>query len=145
MRPFAAALALAACPAAASADERFVERVPYPHVPIVQSQQQAGYPQQVKPHAVPGVNHSKEAGGYVLGRPQPGTGSATGGTFGWDHVGHPKAPKRWSFAPSINLAKSNTWDGYDAEGPKVKDIFAVRPFRRAVHEAQDEHGKVHGK
>ena len=79
---------------------------------------------------------------------------ATTGTFGWDFGGFRMRPARVFLAPSPSGAnRSVIANHYRAEDPfHVTDVFALRPFRKAVlekHEAKEErhgggHAECHG-
>jgi hypothetical protein len=137
--------------------DRFAQRTPYPHRPVEHSMARAGFPQSVRPHAVPSVTCYDNAG-YVggarlkhnnlLGR---GPGSATGpiydGVFATDYTGVRQHMGRVFLAPSVDPSKGKSFSrGYWAEGPRVTDVFAIRPLRNAIleqHADQGKHGCCH--
>ena len=156
---FAGVVLLAASAAVSAGDhawlDRFVQRAPLPRIPPVHSAEQAGYPMSVSRLAVPSVTRFDQAG-YVGGGSvrnnnllARGPGSATGplyaGTFATDYGGLRGHLGRVFLAPSDHPGRGIpiSWN-YRAEGPRVTDIFALRPFRKAVLEkredAEDHHG-----
>lgn len=142
------------------AGTRFVERTPYPHQPYPNpdTMQRAGYPQTIAKWAIPGLTRFQTAGyigGATLKGNRPlarGVGAATGplttGTFGWDFAGFHMRPGRVFLAPTPTGAnRSDIVRNYLAEGPVVPDVFALRPFRKAVlekREAKEGHPEEHG-
>lgn len=145
--------------------DRFAQRAPMPCLlrwPLDHSMDRAGYPQNVRKHAVPSVTEHYNAG-YVGGRrllhnnlAGRGPGSATGpiydGVFAIDWTGFRQHMGRVFLAPSADPSKGRYfYRGYWAEGPRVTDVFAIRPLRKAVlalHEDAEhghgEHGGGHG-
>jgi hypothetical protein len=142
---------------------RFVERTPYPKHPYPDpdTMRRAGYPQEIARWAIPGLTKFQTAG-YIGGATvcnnhalTKGVGAATGplttGTFGWDFAGFGMRPGRVFLAATPTGAnRSNIARNYLSEGPHVPDVFALRPFRKAVLEKQEakhpeveEHGS-HG-
>jgi hypothetical protein len=141
--------------------DRFAQRAPlrtpYFRYPADHTMERAGYPQSVRPHAIPSVTRFDNAG-YVggvtlkhnnlLGR---GPGSAVGpvytGVFATDYTGFRQHMGRVFLAASNDPSKGRYfYRGYWAEGPRVTDVFAIRPLRKAVLEAKHdaEHGGGHG-
>ena len=124
---------------------RFVERTPYPKHPYPNpdTMQRAGYPQEISKWAIPGIS-KHETGGYIGGATvchnhplARGVGAATGpletGTFGWDFAGFRMRPGRVFLAATPSGAnRSDIVRNYLSEGPHVPDVFALRPFRKAV-------------
>lgn len=138
--------------------DRFAQRAPlrtpYFRYPADHSMERAGYPQSVRPHAVPSVGHVYNAG-YVggarlkhnnlLGR---GPGSATGpiydGTFAIDYTGFRQHLGRVFLAPSADPSRGRSFArGYWAEGPRVTDVIAIRPLRKAILEKHEDLEKRH--
>lgn len=149
-------LALAACIAGmaqlrAEEPQRHAERTPYPKIPIVQSMERAGNPTCVAWWAKPSIgNH--EAGGYVGGgsikgnkpfsKTEGGLGPIQCGTFGWDYVGFCDRTGRIFLGNSPEKHKETCfYRGYRTDGPEVKDVFAIRPIRKAVLECKEENPK----
>lgn len=136
--------------------ERWAMRAPLPRVPPEHSAARAGNPLSVKPHAVPSVTRF-DHGGYVGGARvcgnnlcASGPGSATGpiydGTFATDFGGFRAHLGRVFLAPSADPSRGEPiYKRYNADGPRVLDVFALRPLRKAVLEAREdaEHRK-HG-
>jgi hypothetical protein len=134
--------------------DRFAQRTPYAHRPVDHSMARAGFPQSVRPHAIPSVTCYDNAG-YVggarlkhnnlLGR---GPGSATGpiydGVFATDYTGFRQHMGRVFLAPSHDPSKGRYfYRGYWAEGPRVTDVFAIRPLRKAILEKHEDLEKRH--
>lgn len=137
--------------------DRFAQRAPLPRANIEHSMARAGYPQSVSPHAVPSVTRFDNAG-YIGGGSlrnnnlcARGPGSAVGpiydGTFGTDFTGLRAHLGRVFLAPSDDPSRGRDfYRGYSAEGPRLTDVFALRPFRKAVLEKRaDVEEKKHGK
>lgn len=143
--------------------DRFVQRTPQPshglvRGPFDRTMHTAGYPQNVHQHAVPSVGahyHAGYIGGGKLlhnniihGR---GAGAVTGptqdGVFGTDWTGFREHMGRVFLRASEDPSKGHVWiRGYSAEGPRVTDVFAIRPLRKAVLEKREdmekrEHGE----
>ena len=134
--------------------DRFAQRAPLPRRPVEHSMYRAGNPQSVRPHAVPSVTQFDNAG-YVGGASLKnnclrarGPGSATGpifdGVFATDYTGFREHMGRVFLASSADPSKGRYfYRGYWAEGPRVVDVFAIRPLRKAVLEAREDAEK-HG-
>lgn len=135
--------------------ERWAMRTPCPRIPVEHTMQRAGYPLNVKPHAVPSVTRF-DYGGYVGGGSLKGNnllargpGSAVGvpqclGTFGTDYVGVRAHLGRVFLAPSIDPSRGPTIQAlYDADGPRIVDVFALRPLRKAVLEMREDREHKH--
>ena len=132
----------------ASAQDRFVERAPVPRKPQDHTMQRAGQPRNIAPWAVPSVTRF-EAGGYIGGGSlhgnailAKGTTAATGplsdGTFGTDFAGFRLRMGRVFLAPSADpSAGPSLARSYRTDGPHVPDVFAIRPFRKAVLEKKE--------
>ncbi len=94
-------------------------------------------------YAIPSVE-SHEAGGYIGGG-RVFRGSAGGpneGTFGYDYVGFGRRPGRIFLGFFGESAKQQgLLPKYNADGPRVKDLVAAQPFRRAVKEAKAENAE----
>jgi hypothetical protein len=153
--------ALVACPARADDRpflQRFAERGSTRSGPITEhSMQRAGYPLTVSRWAVPSVTRF-DNGGYLGGASiknnnllARGPGSAIGpvydGTFGTDYTGVRQHMGRVFLAPSDDASVGRpAYLAYVSEGRRVPDIFALRPFRKAVLEKREDaeehwHGK----
>ena len=140
--------------------DRFAQRAPlrtpYFRHPADHTMERAGHPQSVHPHAIPSVTRFDNAG-YVggvslkhnnlLGR---GAGSATGpiytGVFATDYTGFRQHMGRVFLAASNDPSKGRYfYRGYWAEGPRVTDVFAIRPLRNAVlAKHEDMEKRAHG-
>jgi len=132
----------------ATAQERFVERTPLPRRPPVHTMERAGNPQSVSRLAVPSVT-PRDVSGYVGGArllgnhilasgPTAATGPLTDGTFGTDYAGIKVHPNRVFLAPSYDPSVGPTLArSYRTNGPHVPDVFALRPFRKAIIEKQE--------
>ena len=136
--------------------ERFAMRAPLPQIPADHSAARAGFPLCVKPHAVPSVtqfDHGGYVGGASLRNNRPvarGPGSATGpiydGTFATDFGGFRAHLGRVFLAPSCDPSRGSSIHArYRADGPRIVDVFALRPIRKAVLEArEDTEERKHG-
>jgi hypothetical protein len=134
--------------------DRFVQRAPCPRNPPEHSMERAGYPQSVKSHAVPSVTRYDHAG-YIGGAsvcnnclrargPGSATGPVTTGTFGTDYGGVHAHLGRVFLAPSYDPSCGHPiYLSYRAEGPRVPDPLALRPFRNAVLAAHEATGCGH--
>jgi hypothetical protein len=141
-------------PAAAQDGTRFVERTPMPRQPLFHTMDRAGYPQLVKPHAVPSVT-PRDAGGYIGGgrllhnrmfaRGPVATGPVADGTFGTDYAGLRLRPNRVFLAPSYDPSLGPSIGRlYRTDGPYVPDVGTVRPLRNAVIEKREAKEERHG-
>ena len=159
-----AGFALLSLPHAARADddgftrlERWAMRTPQPRIQPEHSAARAGFPLAVKPHAIPSVTRF-DHGGYVGGARvcgnnvlASGPGSATGpiydGTFATDFGGFRAHLGRVFLASSADPSRGEPiHKRYNADGPRVLDVFALRPLRKAVLEArEDTEERRHGK
>ena len=138
-------------------EPRVVERTPLPRVAPPNTLERAGNSNCIAPWAIPGVT-SHEAGGYIGGgslihnnRPlAKGIGSTAGapgdGTFGLDFVGFGHRPGRVFLAPSPDpSAGVAIADNYKTDAHYPKDVFNIRPLRKAVVEKrEDAHERRHG-
>ncbi|MBY0398457.1 MAG: hypothetical protein K2X91_18575 [Thermoleophilia bacterium] len=142
--------------------QRIAERTPCPHTPVEHSAARAGFPLTVKPHAIPSVTRF-DHGGYIGGGSLKGNSliargpaSAVGvpqqlGTFGTDFGGYRAHLGRVFLAPSFDPSRGPSAQKlYNADGPRVVDVFALRPLRKAILEArehaeEEKHGGEHGK
>ena len=161
-----AGLVLVSLSPAARADDRpllqrIAERTPLPHANIEHSAERAGYPLSVKPRAVPTTTRF-DHGGYIGGASlrnnnliARGPGSAIGpvydGTYGTDYTGFRAHLGRVFLAPSHDPSLGRPiYLAYNSEGRRVTDVFALRPFRKAVLEKREDAeerkhgGKEHG-
>ena len=105
----------------------------------------AGQPQVVAPWARL-TRTPKEAPGYIGGgRPFPAFAAENRGprlgTFGYDYVGNGLYPGRvflgWFRSPAAPPGGP-----YQPDGPRVFDIFSVRPVRRALAEPEGHNGEA---
>jgi len=147
---FAILASLLASPA--FAQDRMAERTPLPRTPVDHTMQRAGNPRQVARWAQPSVGR-RDMGGYVGGGSLKGngmlakgpivvTGPTEDGTFGTDYVGVRMRMGRVFLAPSADPARgSNVTRNYRTDGPHIPDVFAWRPFRKAVLEKKEDLGK----
>ena len=105
--------------------------------------QRAGNPRNVAPWAVPSVTRF-DAGGYIgggslRGNSKVAAGPMTEGTFGTDFAGFRMRKGRVFLAPSadpsagVSIART-----YRTDGPHVPDVFAIRPFRKAILEKKED-------
>ena len=139
---------------------RFVERTPYPKYPHVHTMERAGYPMEVRPHATPSVTF-RDVGGYIGGGrlrhnnffvrgPFAATGPVNDGTYGTDYAGIRVRPGRVFLGASADPSAGPSFGrGYRTDGPFPTDVFALRPFRKALvekREAAEErrHGHENG-
>jgi len=95
----------------------------------------AGQSNVIAPWARP-TRTPKDAPGYIGGgRPFPAwSGEGRGpldGTFGYDFIGYGRYPNR-VFLGWYGPAAGPPSGPYRTDGPRVFDIFSVRPVRRAV-------------
>jgi hypothetical protein len=139
----------------AFAQERFTERTPLPKQPVPHTMQRAGYPRSIAPWAVPSVSRY-DAGGYIGGGsvkdnslratgPLSATGPTDTGTFGTDFAGFKLRMGRVFLAPSADPSQgAPISQNYRADGPVVPDVFALRPFRKAVLEKKEDVEKRKG-
>ena len=149
----AACLALASCKAIPDhephREPRYVERTPLPRVAPPNTLARAGNSDTLAPWAIPSVT-AHEAGGYVGGgslcknnRPLArGAGSTAGapgdGTFGLDYIGVTSRPGRVFLAPSPDpSAGVAIADNYKTDTHYPKDVFNIRPVRKAVLEKRE--------
>jgi hypothetical protein len=102
--------------------------------PDATSHERAGFPQEVKPHAMP-ANSPHSTGGYVGGgrlafpKKQDGR-QAYEGTWGWDYVGFGRRPGR-VFLDFWHGRKHEPAVGtYETDGPEVPDPIAARPIQK---------------
>jgi hypothetical protein len=128
---------------------RFVERTPYPHNPVIHSMDRAGYPTEVRPHAIPSVTH-RDVGAYVGGGrllhnrifargPYAVTGPVADGTFATDYAGLKVRPGRVFLGASPDPSVGPTFaGGYRTDAHYPKDVFALRPFRKAIFEKSEK-------
>ena len=110
--------------------------------------ERAGYPLSVKPHAIPSVTRF-DHGGYVGGGSlfgnslrASGPGSALGptqtGTYGTDFGGFAAHLGRVFLAPSADPSRGHpAYLAYRTDGPRIVDVFALRPLRKAVLEQRE--------
>lgn len=140
-------------------EPRFAERAPLPLVPPPNTLARAGNPEEVAPWAIGSVT-KYESGGYIGGGSiksnrvlARGVGTNTGapgdGTFGLDFIGFHHTPGRVFLAPSPDpSAGVPIAENYKTDVVFPKDVFNIRPVRKAVverrHEAEERrHGGEH--
>lgn len=137
--------------------DRFVQRTPRPCRPAAHTMQRAGYPQQISRCAAPSLS-CRDYGGYVGGAklfhgpnsltasgPMSGNGPQYHGTYGTDYGGLHGHLARVFLAPSDDPCRGYPfWWNYRAEGPRVTDVFAARPLRKAILEQHEEKEHRHG-
>lgn len=125
-------------------------RTPAPLWPAPHTMERAGYSLEVRQRAIPSVT-CYEKGGYVGGTrlfhnnkpfargPISGAGPQQEGTYAIDFGGFRQRLGRVFLAPSNDPSRGYpiNWN-YIAEGPRVTDIFAIRPFRKAVLEKHED-------
>ncbi|MBM3980386.1 MAG: hypothetical protein FJ304_08880 [Planctomycetes bacterium] len=143
-----AGFVLLSLPALARADDRpllqrIAERTPAPRTPVEHTAARAGNPLAVHNHAVPSVTRF-DYGGYVGGAtiknnsltargPASATGPLCDGVYGTDYAGVRANLGRLFLASSNDPSRGPTMAKlYSPEGPRVTDVFALRPFRKAV-------------
>lgn len=130
-------------------EPRFVERTPLPRVAPPNTLARAGNPDALAPWAIPSVT-SHEAGGYIGGgslcknnRPLTrGAGTTAGapgdGTYGLDFIGFGHRPGRVFLAPSPDpSAGTPIAENYKTDTHYPKDVFNIRPVRKAVLEKRE--------
>ena len=157
-----AGIALLAAPVAGRADElnflqRCAMRTPRPIKPAVHDMARAGYPQELTKYTLPSLTRF-DHGGYVGGArlfhnndlcargPCSGSGPTDSGTFGTDFGGFRGHLGRVFLAPSSDPSRGYpiSWN-YRAEGPRVTDVIAKRPIRKAILEKnEDAEHRKHG-
>jgi hypothetical protein len=135
--------------------QRIAERTPPAIWPREHSAERAGYSQSVSRIAIPGVTRF-DNGGYVGGAslrnnnllargPGSATGPITDGTFATDYTGVRANLGRVFLASSDDPSRGNPiYLAYRAEGHRVPDVFALRPFRKAFLEAREGGEEKHG-
>ena len=105
--------------------------------------QRAGNARNIAPWAVPSVTRF-DAGGYIGGGSLRGntamaTGQITEGTYGTDFTGFRMRMGRVFLAPSADpSAGASIARNYRTDGPRVPDVFAIRPFRKAILEKKED-------
>ncbi len=129
--------------------QRIAERTPQPLRPVEHTAARAGYPLSVKPHAIPSVTRF-DHGGYVGGASlrnndlfASGPGSAPGatqyGTYGTDFGGFRAHLGRVFLASSNDPARGHpAYLAYRSDGPRITDVLALRPLRKAVLEKREQ-------
>jgi hypothetical protein len=148
----AACVVLASCKAIPDhephREPRFAARAPLPLVAPPNTLARAGNSDTVAPWAIPGVTRY-EAGGYVGGgslkssqplrRSTAAVGAPGDGTFGLDFVGFRHRPGRVFLAPSPDPSDGvPIADNYKTDVVFPKDVFNIRPVRKAVLERREE-------
>lgn len=80
----------------------------------------------------------KESPGFVGGGSLGGdrTRGPNEGVFGFDYVGHGWKPGRVFLGWSSSGGKAG--GPYKTDGPRVFDIFSIRPVRKALHPEEDK-------
>lgn len=143
MRTLVAAVLLSALGGTASAEERerFAERTTPFLIPARHTAEGTGTA--IGKHAVGGISRY-ESGGYVGGgKLVRGEGrGVTDGVFGWDYTGFGRRPGRVFLGWLNDSPKQGTFlPKYNTDGPRVTDVVALQPFKKAVREAKAEkHG-----
>jgi hypothetical protein len=101
----------------------------------------AGMSKSVAPWARP-AQSPKEAPGYVGGGRLFGGGTPgpLDGTFGYDYVGHGLYPHR-VFLGFYHGLGGKPGGPYRTDGPRVFDVFSIRPVRKALAE-KEGHGEA---
>lgn len=93
-------------------------------------------------HLAAAGKSSHESGGYIGGgKLVRGEGrGVTDGVFGWDYTFFNRRPGRVFLGWHNDSTKHQTpiLPRYAAEGPRVTDVFALQPFKKAVREATHE-------
>ena len=138
--------------------ERCAMRTPKPCWPAPHTMERAGYPQEIARFNQPSVT-CYDRPGYVGGArlfhnnnvvtrdPTVVTGPVQNGTFATDYAGVRGRLGRVFLASSNDPSKGYpiSWN-YIAEGPRVKDIYNIRPLRNAILELhEDGEERRHGK
>jgi hypothetical protein len=156
-------IVLLTLPVAARAEEftwlqRCAMRTPRPYWPAPHTMERAGYPQEISRCSQPSVA-CYDRPGYIGGtklfhnnnlltrNPTAVTGPIQDGTFATDYAGVRGHLGRVFLAPSNDPSRGFALSrGYCSEGPRVVDIFAIRPLRNAVIEKhEDAKERKHGK
>jgi hypothetical protein len=135
--------------------QRMAEHTPAPRRPVEHSAERAGYPLSVSKIAISSVTRF-DHGGYIGGGslwknnrvahgPATATGPVSTGVFGTDYAGVRAHLGRVFLAPSTDPARGRPISfAYLAEGPRLPDPLALRPFRKAVlAEREAREGKEH--
>jgi hypothetical protein len=136
------------------AQDRFVERTPL-RKPVDHTMQRAGNPRNIAWWARPSVS-KYDAMGYIGGGslkgnsllakgPFSATGPSDTGTVGMDFAGFKMRMGRVFLAPSADPSHgSSITRNYRTDGAHIPDIFALRPFRKAVLEKKEDLEHRHG-
>lgn len=147
MRTLALVAVLSAVGGVCSAEERepFPARTTAFLIPAQHTHEATRTVNPVGKHAVPGIERH-ETGGYVGGgKLVHGEGRGpTDGTFGWDYVGLGRRPGRvflgW-FNNDSTKRQGTFLPKYNSDGPRVTDVVALQPWKKAIREAKAEkHG-----
>jgi hypothetical protein len=120
--------------------EPFAARTTTFIIPAVHNHTRTGT-DRIPQYAAPGKS-SSETGGYIGGgKLIAGEGrGVTDGVFGWDYVGLGRRPGRVFLNWFNDSPKQSAFlPKYNTEGPRVTDIVALQPFKKAVREARTEH------
>ena len=147
MRALAAIVFTAALGAPASATdkdrdtEKLASRTTAFVTPTLHTHERAGTTNPISRWAVAGLS-SHESGGYIGGGKLvhgEGRGVADG-TFGTDYTFFGRRPGRIFLGWYNDSTKhqSPILPRYAAEGPRVTDVFALQPIKKAVREAKHE-------
>lgn len=145
MRALAAIVFAAALGSFASAGdkdtEKFASRTTAFITPSPHTHERAGTSKTISRWAVAGIS-SHETGGYIGGgKLIHGEGRGVqDGTFGFDYTFFGRRPGRIFLGWHNDSTKHQTpiLPRYAAEGPRVTDVFALQPFKKAVREAKHE-------
>lgn len=143
MRALAAILVAVAFAGAARAEEKepFAARTSKFVIPARHTAEGTGTTKPLSRLATGGIG-SHESGGYIGGGKLvhgEGRGVAEG-TFGWDYTFFGRRPGRVFLGWHNDSTRHQTpiLPRYAAEGPRVTDVFALQPFKKAVREAKHE-------
>lgn len=147
MRAIVVGVLLVAFSGSSSAEDKepFAARISNFIFPKPHTHERAGTAKPYSHLAASGVS-SHESGGYVGGgKLVRGEGRGeTEGVFGWDYTFFGRRPGRIFLGWHNDSTKhqSPILPRYAAEGPRVTDVLALQPFKKAVREAKEE--KRHG-
>ncbi|QEL16955.1 hypothetical protein [Limnoglobus roseus] len=125
------------------------EKEPFPArttpflIPAVHTHEALGTAKPLGRFATAGIERN-ESGGYIGGsKLVRGEGRGVqDGTFGWDYTGFGRRPGRFFLGWYNDSPKQSAFlPKYNSEGPRVTDVVALQPYKKAVREAKAEkHG-----
>lgn len=147
MRTLALVALLSAVGGTCSAEEKepFPARTTAWLIPAQHNHERTHTVNPVGNHAVPSKSQY-ESGGYIGGgKLVHGEGrGVTDGTFGWDYTGFGRRPGRiflgW-FNDGPTKHQGTFLPKYNSDGPRVTDVVALQPWKKAIREAKAEkHG-----